>query len=110
MWRVSDYVQVSTAVQSRDDAMKLARAGVAGRLAASAQVVGPVGSVFWHRGELGEGEEWQVIFYTTAELYDAIESWLGEDHPWDNPQVTAVPILRGSPGYLSWITRTVADV
>ncbi len=107
---MGDYVQVSTAVQSREDAKKLARDGVAGRLAASAQVVGPVGSVFWHCGELGEGEEWQVIFYTTADLYEAIEIWLGEEHPWDNPQITAVPILRGSPDYLSWITRTVGGV
>ncbi|MFJ6196930.1 divalent-cation tolerance protein CutA [Micromonospora sp. NPDC092111] len=106
---MSDYVQVWTAVHSRDAAVKLAQDGVAARLAASAQVVGPVATVFWHHGELGTGEEWQVILYTTIELYGAIESWLGEDHPWDNPQIMATPIVYGSPEYLAWISRATAD-
>ncbi|KAB1946095.1 divalent-cation tolerance protein CutA [Micromonospora sp. ALFpr18c] len=103
-------MQVSTAAPTRDAAVKLAEGAAAARLAAGAQVVGPVTSVFWHLGEQGTGEEWQVLLYTTDDRYPQLEAYLLDAHPWDNPQVTAVPVVRGSAAYLQWITRTVEGV
>jgi periplasmic divalent cation tolerance protein len=54
---MTEFVQVSTATQTREQAIRLAETAVRGRLAAGAQIVGPVVSVFWHRGEFGTGEE-----------------------------------------------------
>ncbi|MFE7427164.1 divalent cation tolerance protein CutA [Streptomyces sp. NPDC057545] len=51
----------------------------------------PVTSVFWHHGEYGTGEEWQVLLKTTADQYPAPEAHLLERHPWDNPELCAVP-------------------
>ncbi|GAA2711493.1 divalent-cation tolerance protein CutA [Micromonospora olivasterospora] len=107
---MSDFVQVATATPTREAAVRLAEGAVAGRLAASAQVVGPVTSVFWHLGEQGTGEEWQVLFFTTAAEYPGLEMYLLEEHPWSNPQVTAVPIVRGSTECLAWLARSVGDV
>lgn len=76
-------------------------------LAAAAQVFGPVTSVFWHKGEFGEGEEWQVLLKTTETRYAELEAHLIAEHPWDNPEVTAVQ-LHGSAAYLAWIDRTTA--
>lgn len=76
-------------------------------LAATAQVFGPVTSVFWHKGEYGEGEEWQVLLKTTESRYAELEAHLIAEHPWDNPEVSAVQ-LRGSAAYLAWIDRTTA--
>lgn len=75
-------------------------------LAAGAQVIGPVVSVFWHEGENGEGEEWQVVFKTTDARFNELESYLLENHPWNNPEVTAVQIVTGSADYLTWVERT----
>jgi periplasmic divalent cation tolerance protein len=75
-------------------------------LAAGAQVVGPVVSVFWHAGEYSEGEEWQVLLKTTEARYEALEVHLLAEHPWDNPELGAVPIVAGSPGYLGWLGRS----
>jgi periplasmic divalent cation tolerance protein len=66
---MADYLQVSTTADSRDVAMDLLRSAVQARLAASGQVFGPAASVFWHEGELGEGEEWQVFLRTTTDRY-----------------------------------------
>ncbi|MDG4810924.1 divalent-cation tolerance protein CutA [Micromonospora sp. WMMD1120] len=104
---MSDYVQVSTSAPTRDAAVKLAEGATTARLAAGAQVTGPVTSVFWHLGERGAGEEWQVLLFTTADRYPALESHLVDAHPWDNPQVTAVAVVHGSADYLAWIRRTV---
>ncbi|WP_026189869.1 divalent-cation tolerance protein CutA [Salinispora mooreana] len=109
MCQVSDYVQVSTAAPSRDVAVELAQQAVSRRLAAGAQIVGPVTSVFWHLGEQGVGEEWQVLLYTTLARYSDLEACLHQAHPWTNPQVTAVPVVAGATGYLNWVSRTVDD-
>ncbi|WP_432141555.1 divalent cation tolerance protein CutA [Streptomyces sp. bgisy084] len=47
--------------KNREAAVKPAQSVVSARLAAGAQIVGPVGSVFWHQGEFGSGEEWQLV-------------------------------------------------
>ncbi|MGD3112210.1 divalent-cation tolerance protein CutA [Streptomyces sp. YGL11-2] len=103
---MTDFVQVSTATEDREAAEKLARSVVAARLAAGAQIIGPVVSVFWHQGEFGTGEEWQLLFKTRADRYADLEAHLLEHHPWTNPEISAVPITQGSDTYLSWVAKT----
>ncbi|MFD4878469.1 divalent-cation tolerance protein CutA [Streptomyces sp. NPDC058420] len=106
---MTDYLQVSTATESREAAVELARSAVSSRLAAGAQVVGPVISAFWHLGEFGTGEEWQLSLKARADHYDRLESHLLKHHPWDNPEVLAVPIVAGSAAYLRWLGSNLAD-
>ncbi|MBW1603371.1 divalent-cation tolerance protein CutA [Streptomyces sp. JJ66] len=102
---MAEYLQVATATQTREEAVRLAQSVVAARLAAGAQIVGPAASVFWHQGEFGTGEEWQLVLKTRADRYAALETHLLEHHPWKNPEVSSVP-LSGAPGYLRWIDKT----
>ena len=103
---MAGYLQVSTATATRDEAVQLAGSAVGAGLAASAQVVGPVVSVFWHEGQYGEGEEWQVLLKTTERRYAELEAHLLEQHSWANPEVSAVEITAGSAAYLDWLDRT----
>ncbi|MBT2529878.1 divalent-cation tolerance protein CutA [Streptomyces sp. ISL-99] len=105
---MDDFVQVSTATENREAAVKLAQLVVSARLAAGAQVVGPVVSVFWHQGEFGTGEEWQLLFKARADRYAEIEAHLLQHHPWKNPEISAVPIVAGSDAYLRWVNATTA--
>ncbi|MCW2900413.1 MAG: cation tolerance protein CutA [Streptosporangiaceae bacterium] len=98
-------VQMKDAVgQQRDVAMDLLRSAVQARLAASGQVFGPAASVFWHEGELGEGEEWQVFLRTTTDRYPELEAHLKSEHPWENPEVSFTVIEGGAAPYLQWLT------
>ncbi|MEU4291135.1 divalent cation tolerance protein CutA [Kribbella sp. NPDC026596] len=106
---MSGYLQVPTATATRDEAVQLAGSAVGAGLAAGAQVVGPVVSVFWHEGQYGEGEEWQVLLKTTERRYADLEAHLLEHHSWGNPEVSAVPITAGSAAYLDWLDRTTKD-
>lgn len=106
---MTDVLQVSTTTDTRDAAVDLASSAVQARLAASAQVYGPVASVFWHQGNYGAGEEWQVLLKTTADRYPELERHLVERHPWDNPEVTAILISAGAAPYLEWVCRATAD-
>jgi periplasmic divalent cation tolerance protein len=105
---MSDILQVITAAEDRDKGAALVRSAVQAKLAASGQVIGPVFSAFWHLDEYGEGEEFKVLLMTTADRYEALEQHLIEIHPWENPEITAVPIVKGSAAYLSWLQETVA--
>jgi periplasmic divalent cation tolerance protein len=62
--------------------------------------------VFWHLGEFGTGEEWQLLLKTTAERYPKLEAHLEEHHPWDKPEVVALPIVAGSEAYLRWVAES----
>ncbi|MEU2339999.1 divalent-cation tolerance protein CutA [Streptomyces sp. NPDC013172] len=107
---MADYLTVSTATETREQAVALAQSAVRARLAAGAQIIGPVTSVFWHAGEFGTSEEYQLLLKTTDSRYPELEAHLLEHHPWDNPEVCATPIVRGATGCLEWIDRsTTAD-
>lgn len=106
---MSDYVQVTTAAETREAAAALVRSAVKARLAGSGQVLGPVSSFFWHLDEYGEGEEYKIILMTTVEGYGALEKHLIQQHQWENPEITAVPLVAGSTAYLGWLKETVAE-
>ena len=108
---VTGFLQVQTTTDSRAEAIELGRAAVAARLAACAQVSGPVASTYWWEGEMERAEEWLVVMKLPAERYSELSSLLTRLHSYDEPEIIATPITAGSPGYLGWITdeTTPAD-
>ena len=99
------FLQVQTTTDSRAEAMELARAAVEARLAACAQVAGPVASTYWWEGEIERAEEWLVIMKLPTGLYADLASMLARMHSYDEPEIIATPIAAGSAGYLSWISE-----
>jgi periplasmic divalent cation tolerance protein len=104
---MAKYVQVSTTADTRETAIELLNSAVKARLAASGQVFGPATTAFWHLGEFGTGEEWEVVLKTTEDRYSELEAHLIDAHPWDNPEVSFTP-LGGSAAYLDWVSRATA--
>ena len=102
----SDFLDVSTATETKDAAVELARIAVEAHLAAGAQITGPVTSTFWHLGEFGTGEEWRLVLRTHVSRFEELRAALVENHPWKNPEIVAVSIVAGSADYLEWIRKT----
>lgn len=96
---------MTTATPDLKSAKTLARTSIDERLAGNAQIVGPVVSVFRHLGETGEGEEYQVILSTTRRAYPALEAHLREQHPWQNPEITAIEYTITPESYAAWLTE-----
>jgi periplasmic divalent cation tolerance protein len=102
------YCQVVTTVDTREAADRLARGAVAARLAACAQVLGPITSCYWWEGAVTSEEEWQILFKTTARAYPALERHLRETHPYEVPEILCLPVTAGNPAYLTWLDAEVA--
>lgn len=97
------YLQVQTTTDSRAEAMALARAAVEARLAACAQVAGPIASTYWWEGSVERAEEWLVMLKLPAAGYQALAAFLAQRHSYDEPEIVATPIVAGSETFLSWI-------
>jgi periplasmic divalent cation tolerance protein len=107
--QASEFLQVQTTTDSRVEAMELVRAAVESRLAACGQVAGPVASTYWWNDEVERSEEWFVFFKTTAGRYEQLAAFLLERHSYDEPEIIAVPIVRGSAAYLAWLRDETSE-
>jgi periplasmic divalent cation tolerance protein len=85
--------------------MELARTAVEARLAACAQVAGPIASTYWWEDGVERAEEWLLLLKLPAAGYQALADFLAEQHSYDEPEIVATPIVAGSDSYLSWITE-----
>jgi periplasmic divalent cation tolerance protein len=97
------FLQVQTTIDSRAEAMEIARAVVAARLAACAQVAGPIASTYWWEDGLERAEEWLIMLKLPADRYDDLAKFLAEQHSYDEPEIIATPIVAGSASYLDWL-------
>ncbi|HKB50602.1 MAG TPA: divalent-cation tolerance protein CutA [Solirubrobacterales bacterium] len=104
---MGDYLQVTTTVDSEEEAERISAALVERRLAACAQVIGPVASRYRWQGKIEQAQEWMCLAKTEASLYPDVEAAIRELHSYDEPEIVATPIVAGSKGYLDWIDRSV---
>ncbi|HEV7936068.1 MAG TPA: divalent-cation tolerance protein CutA [Actinomadura sp.] len=104
------YVQVTTTTDSRQEAAMLAKSAVLERLAACAQLIGPIASTYWWEGEIESAEEWMVVFKTTADRFEELAELITENHSYDTPEIIATPVVAGSGDYLAWMSeQTILD-
>jgi periplasmic divalent cation tolerance protein len=71
------------------------------------QTLGPVVSRYRWQGEVEQATEWQCLAKTTSVAYREVEAAIRELHSYEEPEILALPILAGSPGYLRWIDENV---
>jgi periplasmic divalent cation tolerance protein len=94
---------VLTNLPDRAAAERLADLLVERQLAACVNILAPCRSVYRWKGAVQHDEEHPMLIKTTAERYPALESALREGHPYELPEIIAVPIERGLPAYLEWV-------
>ncbi|UGQ09252.1 divalent-cation tolerance protein CutA [Yinghuangia sp. ASG 101] len=104
---MTDYLTVVTTTDAHEAAEALAASAVGARLAACAQVVGPITSVYRWDGKVERAREWQVVLKTTAERYPGLEAHIKAEHTYDVPEIIAGPIVAGDPAYLAWVSEEV---
>jgi periplasmic divalent cation tolerance protein len=85
-------------------AERLAERLINERLAACVNVLPPCRSVYRWQGAIEHADEVPLLIKTTDERYPALEALIRAAHPYDLPEILAIPVAQGLPDYLSWVT------
>ncbi|MBL9089742.1 MAG: divalent-cation tolerance protein CutA [Planctomycetaceae bacterium] len=104
---MSDYIQVVTTFAGRDAAEAAAADLVDRKLAACAQVAGPIMSVYRWNGETERTEEYSLTIKTRRDRFAAVEAALLELTSYETPEILALPVVVGHENYLRWIDANV---
>ena len=94
---------VLTNLPDRAAAERLADSLIAQRLAACVNILAPCRSVYRWKGALQHDEEHPMLIKTTADRYASLEQAIRAGHPYELPEIIAVPIERGLGAYLDWV-------
>ncbi len=104
---MQEYIQIITTVDKREQAKAIAAALVEKKLAGCVQVIGPVSSTYRWKGKIETAEEWLCLIKTRQDLYKDLEAAIHEIHPYEVPEILAMPVLAGSQHYLEWLEAAV---
>lgn len=105
---MSDDARVVYVTAPREKALEIARALVERRLCACVNVIGDVRSVYRWEGEVKDDPEALLVLKTTAAAFGVLRDTVLELHPYDLPEVIALPVSEGHGPYLDWIAAEVA--
>ncbi len=100
-------IAASSTTPDRRSAEIIAKDLVERGLAACVQIVGPIRSVYRWKGKLEEEDEFLLLLKTQAALIPEIEKRLEEIHPYEVPELLAVPVIGGGSAYLDWIRENL---
>ena len=106
---MTEYIQIFTTTDKRENAQDIARGIVEKRLAACVQIVGPITSSYWWDDNIEESEEWLLIMKSQKNLYKGLEEAIRGIHTYEVPEILALPVIAGNQGYLDWIDREVRN-
>ena len=96
---------VLTNLPDRTAAERLADSLIEKRLAACVNILAPCRSVYRWKGAVQHDEEHPLLIKSTSEGYAALEAAIHAGHPYDLPEIIAVPVDRGLPAYLEWVAK-----
>lgn len=102
-----EYLLVLTTCPDQHVAELLAGKIVEASLAACVNIVPDIVSVYEWQGKKERSEESQLFIKTTVGKYAALQKMIVSEHPYELPEVIAVPINNGLPDYLAWISSSV---
>ncbi|MDD5587173.1 MAG: divalent-cation tolerance protein CutA [Alphaproteobacteria bacterium] len=98
-----EYIFVYITAASQEEASKIARALVEDELAACANIIPGMHSIYRHEGEVKEADEVVMIVKTRADLFEHLTERVKRLHSYSCPCIVALPLVDGSPDYLQWI-------
>jgi periplasmic divalent cation tolerance protein len=98
----NEVIVVMTTLPDAASAATLARAVLQARLAACVNRLAPCQSEYWWQGRLEQAEEWPLLIKTTRARYAELEALIVKTHPYDVPELVAMPLVAGLAPYLAW--------
>lgn len=103
----AEFVLVISNLPDRGSAETLAAALLQSHAAACVNILSPCKSVYRWQGAVEEAEEVPVFIKTTTACYANVERLIARHHPYEVPEIIAVPLQAGSPAYLQWVAEQI---
>lgn len=100
---MEEVIQVTTTADKRETIEAIARSLVEKRLAACAQIIGPITSIYRWQGKVEETGEWLCLIKSRKALYGEVEAEIRRLHPYELPEITATGISQGLAQYMEWV-------
>lgn len=94
---------VMTSLPDRATAEKLAAFIVEERLAACVNILAPCTSIYQWKGAVERAEEVPLLIKATEDRYPQLEAAIRSLHPYETPEIVALPLAAGLPEYLAWV-------
>ena len=99
----NDQIVVLMTAPNAGEATRIAEMLVERKLAACVQILPPMTSIYVWKGEVQRESEILLIAKSTGAKFDELESAVRAIHSYETPEIIALPIVAGSPSYLSWL-------
>jgi periplasmic divalent cation tolerance protein len=96
-------IQITTTADNRKVLEDIARSLLEERLIACAQILGPIKSIYWWKGDIVEGEEFLCIMKTRLELFEKVKSKIKVLHPYEVPEIVGTNLDALSEDYKTWL-------
>lgn len=106
---MKSYIQISTTTDSKEQAQKIAKYLVEKKLAACVQINGPIESIYRWKGKVENAQEWLCLIKTREDCFSKVEAAIKKIHPYETPEIIAVPIVKGSKEYLNWLDKETVN-
>ncbi len=103
MEKSSSEIVVLVTASSADEAEHIGKTVISSGLAACANIVGSVQSIFRWDNKVNVASEWLIIIKTTLDRFPELETVIRGHHSYSVPEIIALPIIMGSAPYLEWI-------
>ena len=106
---MTDALVVLTTVESREDGERLARALVEARLAACVQILPPMTSIYRWQGAIQQASEHLLLLKTTRDAYPRLAAEISALHPYQTPELVALPVESIASDYWNWLTKSLLE-
>ena len=107
MSNTADALVVLTTLENLEDGARLAALLVERELAACVQILPPMISIYRWQGAIETANEVLLLIKTTRAAYPRLEITIKENHPYQTPEIVALPVETGSDDYLNWLAASV---
>jgi len=100
---MSDTIVVFTIFAQKTEAQEMGMLLLKKRLIACAQVSGPTDSFYWWKGKIEHAEEYKLVMKSRSSLWQELEKEIRLFHPYDVPEILAVPATEVSKDFEQWL-------
>ncbi len=107
---MTDKIVVLSTCASREDAEKIARHLLERRVAACVNIIPGAQSFYWWQGAIEQSAELLLVIKSRVDLFDDLTHAIAEVHPYDVPEVLALPVGAGAQSYTAWLDRELRVV